>query len=224
MPGPMRRRSLRLSMVVLTGIMFFPSSPAQAACSTEENIFVRETGSGKTGTRNYIQIRDRDLNLSCSADAEAHSTAHVTNLARDKWAEVGWHEDFSPLGFHQFNVFWEVGIGDIVVGHLENGPAISCCNWSIFRVEAVVGTNLWKFYFDYAADGSWTQIGPSGGQDATFATGIAEGETARRGGTGTGAADDQKTLKYRITLEGVGIPGRTTFSTTTTFRTGITTA
>lgn len=53
-------------------------------------------------------------------------------------------------------------------------------------------------FFDYPADGTWTQVGPSSGQDANFGQGVPYGETARRGGVNTGASDKHWDLKRKL--------------------------
>lgn len=173
--------------------------PALAVdCSAEQTIFVKAFGvTTANGVRSINFVRNRDLNPNCtgSVDAEAHSTAHMRNTSYDKWAEVGWHEDWQGAG-HQHNAFWEVGYGDTVICDLGCGPLIGCCDWTKFKVLNVPGTSKWTFHLDYGANGNFVQIGPPGGQTAFFVNGIPMAETGRRGGSLTGALDHHKDLIY----------------------------
>lgn len=95
-------------------------------------------------------------------------------------------------------------IGSTIIGHLHNGPHVSCCALYGFKVQNVTDTLKWKFFYDPNANGGWIQVGPAGGQDANFGRGVPMGETARRGGAATGAADEHKNLK-RVACEGCGV-------------------
>jgi hypothetical protein len=168
------------------------------ACDVEQTLFVRGSASETDAVRNKIFIRDRDLNTDCVRESEAHSTSHMRNSSGDKWAEVGYHEDFGPSSSHTFNAFWEVGYGDTIICDLGCGPSIACCDWAFFKVENVDGTQRWQFFFDWGANGGYTQIGPNAGEYAAFGQGIPMGETARRGGNATGALDDHRELEKKL--------------------------
>lgn len=149
------------------------------------------------GIRDTNYLRNRDINPNCGA-AEAHSTAHVENSARDKFVEVGWHETETFIGNKIWNIFWEVIIGSTRIGDLGNGPTVDCCAWVEFKIESVPGTLRWKFYYDYGNNGGYRQVGPDDGVGANFGEGILMGETARRGGNATGAADEHQGLKRKV--------------------------
>lgn len=189
---------LLAALILSVGMMVSIAPAAWSSChNTEQGLFRMDTGTQSAdGVISTNYLRDRDLNPDCHDDAEAHSTEHVKNSMVTKWAEVGWHEYWrqGAVWYHDFNIFWEVGTGDMIVGHLANGPDIACCQWLKFKVRNIENSNKWEFFYDPGANGNWIQVGPSGGQGATFGTGIPMGETARRGGTATGAADEHKGL------------------------------
>lgn len=108
--------------------------------------------------------------------------------------ERGFRTDAGPY----VEFFWEVDIGSTIVGHLDNGPAAACCAWVGLKVRNIEGTQKWEFFVDYGANGTFTQIGSSTGQDANFGQGIPMGETGRRGGTRTGAMDEHKELRRKL--------------------------
>jgi hypothetical protein len=200
----MRRRrevaGLLASALFFSVILVVSDVHVALACShnTLQHLFRQEPfNSTADAIRSHIYVRDRGLNPDCTADAESHSTAHVRNSTGDKFAEVGWEEHWHcPSGSctHNHNIFWEVKIGSTIIGHLHNGPHFACCGWYGFKVENVPGTLRWKFFFDPGANGGWIQVGPSDGQNADFGQGVPQGETARRGGSRTGASDEHSAL------------------------------
>jgi hypothetical protein len=197
------RRKIAWPMaIVLVGAslqVVLASTPALAcAHNTEQNIFAKDVTTDAYSAANSMYIGNRALNSGCKADAEAHSTVHVKNTAFTKFAEVGWHEDWAcdTCSNHEWNLFWEVHDGQMIIGHLGNGADISCCQNARFKVEYQSGTDSWHFWWDQGANGGFVRVGDSDGQYAAFAHGIPMGETARRGGIPTGASDHQWDLKY----------------------------
>ena len=94
-------------------------------------------------------------------------------------------------------VFWEGHLQDnIDVGGFDSGFLVTCCRTSRFKLTNVGGTTRWKFWFDYQNDGTYVQLGPSGGQSTHFNSGNPQGETGRRPDItgGTGAFDHQNAL------------------------------
>ena len=180
------------------------SSAALASCPQEESIFGYDYNSLTAySTANTIDVADRDLNSSCTDDAEAHSTAHVENTSFSKQAEAGWHESWSCnlAGCHHvWNAFWEVQIGSTTYGGLEAGPGLpdpgSVADPYRWNVQYSSADDAWKFNYDPGANGGYIQFGPSNGQYAAFAHGYPMGETSRRGGASTGASDYLRVLKY----------------------------
>src|SRR5437016_4336474 len=88
-----------VALVASAGPSYLRPPVALAACSgNEEVIFVQYKGDQAYATRNTFELRDRDLNDQCTA--EAHSTAHLNNLAFTGDVEVGWFETWcgSPGG------------------------------------------------------------------------------------------------------------------------------
>ena len=194
--GGRSRATLTLVLALLASSLV--ASPAEAACNWEypQHLFRRAETSEADGARSTLWVRNRELDGYCTADAEVHSTVHMRNSSNDKFAEVGYHQEYGVGGTHNWNVFWEVKIGDVVTGHLNNGQSINCCVPIELKVVSDPGTNYWKFWVKYN-NGTWTQIGPSAGQPAGFNMGSPRGETARRGDN-TGASDEHKDLQRKM--------------------------
>ena len=192
-----------LGLAALVAVGLVPSPALAVDCNEEQGLFVRTYETGADGVWSEIYLRDRDLSLACLGGlheraSEAHSTAHVKNTSFDKWAEVGWHEGFGATSnVHLWNLFWEVGYGNVIICDLSCGPSVACCTWVGFKVASVANSTNWKFWADYGANGGFVQLGPSDGQNATFDHGVPMGETARHGGVGTGASDDHRQLQWK---------------------------
>ncbi|MEO8292073.1 MAG: hypothetical protein ABI635_02945 [Actinomycetota bacterium] len=215
------RRVARVIVGFLVLIQVVAGSSVAIAidCGEEQTLFARDPNqSSSDAVRDKIFVRDRDLNDECLGRAEAHSTAHMRNTSFDKFAEAGWYEQWGPSASHLFNAFWEIGIGDTIICDSSCGPAIAPGDHVIFKVENVDGTNRWKFFFDYGANGNYVRLGPSDGTNANFGHGIPMGETGRRGGNGTGALDAHRDLE-RKTCESCSY---TSWSTNSTFQDNIT--
>jgi hypothetical protein len=170
-----------------------------AACDTEEVIFGRADSTDADGARGTFDLKNRDLDSTCTAEAEAHSTAHMRNTSLDRGAEIGYVERWGPNSSHTFRVFWETYVGETFTNGsgFNAGRAVACCSMTEFKVISIADTDKWTFFFDYGNSGTFTQLGPTDGAPAGFTHGIPMGETGRRGGTGTGAGDEHKNLEKK---------------------------
>jgi hypothetical protein len=205
------KRGLAAALALaFVGVSFPFSTQPAAACSTaEEQIFAEDSAPyAYYGTRNILYITNRTLNSLCTAieTSEAHSTAHMSSPSRDRQVEAGWVERWMPNFTHGFNAFWEAQIGEAFTGGFDASGIIwfACCPTSRFKLLNVPGTTYYKFYFDYDNNGSYVQLGPSGGATAGFSMGFPNGETSRRGGTATSAGDHQISLLKATSNSGSG--------------------
>lgn len=209
-----RRRNLGLVILLsllLSTIVGGPSPAFAVSCpAQEETLFVHAItqpgGADFTdafGTGHSITVRDRDL-ANCDGSTynpEAHSTAHLARAdGMVGWLEIGWVE-FNRTN-HTFRWFYEYNDGscaNVCGGDFGDGgplPALGSNPYvARFWMQRVAGQNSWQMWVDWTGDGT---------ADASVTTpvlgfhkGLAQGETGRRGGAGTGALELQNNLDYR---------------------------
>lgn len=197
----MERRFAIAGALVVIASLVLPASSAWAACSTDEQlIFVREGHSGATGSAGTLSMSDRDLDLDCQslgtgADT-AWSTVHLAAVGDPTTqVEAGWGEYwkiFLRTYEHRWRIFWEWQIGNL---YDLGRTSISCCPDHRFKVVYDPSEGKWEFFYHEGDTGSFTQFGPS--KDIGITPGYPKGETGRRGGRQTGAADYHYHLSYR---------------------------
>jgi hypothetical protein len=203
----MRGQSIReflgvvLSSTVIGLMVFGLRMPnAEASCfSGEQADFVGNFAvSNAYGSTNWFQIRDRNLDTSCS-NPVAVSTAQLGDATGDNQVEMGWWEDLSG-GQHRFRYFWEAQHGSVTYGGCcDSGTDITSHvgeSWG-WRVAFHGSDNNFHWYIDSGS--GFTEIIPPGigWQVVGFQHGNPKGETNRRGGTGTGAKDDHYNSTYK---------------------------
>ncbi|MGZ4188234.1 MAG: hypothetical protein ACXVQ5_00160 [Actinomycetota bacterium] len=208
-PAGHARPSLRLiaatSVLLLTvfglGALNLPPAHASYPCTTtEENLFVQPYFFQAMAQSSAIYVRQRPIDVYCGA-SQAFSTAHVENSTNDNFVEVGWEEFPLPGANIGWVAFWETQVGTVIDGtgrYIGVGDYLPCCQWSGFKVVvAASGSTYWKMYYAINWNQTYIQVGPSGGKNVLFGTGIPTGETGRYpNNDGTGAFDHQTQLYY----------------------------
>jgi hypothetical protein len=197
------------------GVTLAAPPAASAACSDEQAEFAHSViSSSNSGTEtshgsdNTFILLDRDLSDTCSVH-KTGSTAHIVNGGSTyNQVEIGYTEGGDPHGTHNFYLFEEFQNGSVTGGGNEDGGQLSGTppqgtGWT-FQVVYSSGNDDWHFFFN-TNDGSGrrklfsltcnTDPAAVCASVAGMDHGIAEGETWRTGGTGTGASDHHYNLQ-----------------------------
>jgi hypothetical protein len=194
-------RARRLLVVASSGLIVFGAlmvvAPATRAapCGGVEEFIFRKAHLVTNAKGNLQTIKTRDQVLAACDDAEFHSTTHIVNTDLLRFVEVGWNEVWIG-NIHEWQAFWEAYDGLVYYGDAYDGPVVACCLYMGWKVWEQPGTNRWKYWIDTNGDGTFTQIGPLYGSDVGFSAGLAEGESGRHGGTGTGDYDHHEVMRY----------------------------
>jgi len=174
------------------------SQSAEASCfSGEQSIFVGNySQTSAYGSTNTFDVRDRNLDTSCSGSA-AWSTSQLGSTTALKQVEVGWEEHQSG-GNHVFCYFWEAQNGNVYWGGPCQGTFWTFPQTDVRLRVAHKTDGTFHFYVD---EGSGfvdlLDLGFGDDQLGGFTHGWPKGETSRSGGTGTGASDEHSQLQYR---------------------------
>jgi hypothetical protein len=119
----------------------------------------------------------------------------------DAQTEAGWHEYVSGSS-HAWCLFWEAQLGTAVYGGpCQPASATSPATGTSFRVSYFHDSGNFKYSVNFGS--GWLDIpvpGSPNGFDASIigmTHGWPRGEEGRRGGTGSGATDDQSSLQYK---------------------------
>lgn len=190
-------------LVIPIVLLVSPGTAQRSTCTDEKTIFWADKNSsgdwqsGATGDEAQIQTRNRDLAACPDYTEEAFSTLHfaINGQCCGSWVEEGWIE-YPLSGSHYFYLFTEWGISGVTHGFNTFYPGcLDPGTYSAYRITNTTGTDNWYIYFACRNGDPWSFT--YNYNNTGYHTGGLEEETGRRGGSGTGMADDHIGLEWR---------------------------